>query len=99
MIHNTARVDSIRIRTKIALERVSQLEAAKGELPELKLVRNQLGDIEDFCSQLERETRTPQQETARLDFTEGMLRLWIAEMDRIDERFKRFGSAQAGGAH
>ena len=99
MIHNSARVDSIRIQIKIALERVSRLEAAKGELPELKLIRNQLGDIQDFCSQLERETRTPQEEAVRLDFSERMLRLWIAELDRSDERFKRFGSARAGGAH
>ena len=97
MIHDTNRVESIRARTAEQLEKVSALQAkiSKGTLPQLELARNQLGDIESFfLAHLDRQERTPREEASWLDAAEHMLQLWIAELEKVDTQFKKFGAAQ-----
>ena len=97
MIHDTKRVESIRARTTAQLQLVSTLEAKikKGTLPQLQLMRNQLGDIESFfLAQLKKESRTPREESMWLDSAEHMLQIWTAELKKVDEQFKNFGPGQ-----
>jgi hypothetical protein len=98
MIHDTGRVERIRARTAEQLQLVSTLEAKikKGTLPQLELARNQLGDVESFfLAQLDREERTPREEALWLAGAEHMLEMWIAELKKVDTRFKRFGPGEA----
>ena len=100
MIHNTQRVASIRTRAKIEIARTTQLQAKikKGELPILTVAHNQLDDIETFwLTQLERESRTPQEEAVWLDQAEKTLQIWTAELNRIEEHFKGAGPIEIIG--
>ncbi len=94
MIHDTKRVESLRARTTAQLELVSTLQEkiAKGELPQLRLAHNQLGDIESFfLARLDTEERTPLEEARWLAGAEHLLQIWTAEVQKVDAQFKQFG--------
>ena len=57
------------------------------------MAQNQLEDIEDFfLSSLEKEERTPNEEAQWLRVAEHMLTVWPAEIKKLNEQFKKYGS-------
>src|SRR5258708_40183841 len=95
MIHDTARVESIRSRAAAQVELIKSLEAkiVEGKLDLLEVARHQTGDIESFfLKDLERQDRTPPEESRWLDGAEHMLGIWVPYLKQTEEQFHRYGS-------
>ena len=95
MIHDAKRVESIRTRAAELLQLVAALKSqiTKGKLELLDVAENQLEDIETFfLASLEKEDRTPSEEAYWLTGAEHMLAVWPAQLQRLNEQFKLYGS-------
>jgi len=95
MIHDNARVQSIRDRvtSQVALIRSLQEKIVKGNLDTLEVALNQTEDIETFfLADLERNDWTSAEEARWLYSAEYMLRTWEPYLNRIQEQFRKFGA-------
>jgi hypothetical protein len=94
MIHDTARVHAIRVRVAAQLDMIKSLEARviKGKLDALDVARNQTEDIETFfLRDLERQDRTPADESRWLSYAEHQLQTWGPYLREVRERFNKYG--------
>jgi hypothetical protein len=94
MIHDQARVDSIRARAAAQIELIKSLEAkiVKGKHPMLEVARKQTGDIEAFfLVGLDRNERTPNEEARWLSFAEHMLQTWVPYLKETESQFNKYG--------
>ena len=94
MVHDTARVEAIRVLVQAQIELIESLKAmiVKGDLEALNLARNQTEDVEAFfLGDLERRDRTPVEERRWLDAAEHMLGVWGPYLTETEAQFKRRG--------
>jgi hypothetical protein len=96
MIHDNARINSIRSRAAAQLELITSLKASivKGKLEELSIARSQTGDIETFfLRHLNEEDRTPADEAQWLNGAEFILNSWEPRLRALKEQFEKRGGA------
>jgi hypothetical protein len=96
MIHDQARVDAIRTRMSEQLTLIDSLKSkiVKGNLDALDVAHNQIEDIETFfLADLNRNDRTPAEESFWLSGAERMLQVWAPYLKQTEAQFHKFGNA------
>ena|ERR1700693_5001310 len=96
MVHDTARVESIRSRVAAQIKLIKSLQAkiVKGKHAMLDVALMQTGDIESFfLKDLERQPRTPDEESRWLTGAEHMLAIWAPHLKEAEAHFSRFGAS------
>jgi hypothetical protein len=95
MIHDRARVQSIRGRVACQVELIRSLQAkiVKGKLDTLEVALRQTEDIETFfLADLERNDRTPAEEAMWLSSADRMFQMWEPYLKKTQEQFSRSGA-------
>lgn len=94
MIHDKARVQSIRARIATQVELIKSLQAkiVKGKLDSLEVALKQAQDIEPlFLADLERNDSAPADEGKWLSTAEYMLSIWEPYLKKAQDHFGMSG--------